>query len=93
GTSLREVLEARVKNNVYSEHEAREMVEVGIAKFREYLSEIIALQDGRYISVVRRPLANGGLITTHEDVTDRKKADAQIAHMAMHDTLTGLPNR
>ncbi len=93
GTRLRDVLEARVANNVYSDQEAREVVETGLAKFREYVSEIVALQDGRYISVVRRPLADGGLISTHEDVTDRKKADAQIAHMAMHDTLTGLPNR
>ncbi|MDX2205465.1 MAG: EAL domain-containing protein [Hyphomicrobiaceae bacterium] len=93
GTSLRQVLEARVRNNVYTEYEAREMVELGIAKFGEHVSEIIVLQDGRHISVLRRPLPNGGLITTHEDVTDRKKADAQIAHMAKHDTLTGLPNR
>jgi diguanylate cyclase (GGDEF)-like protein/PAS domain S-box-containing protein len=28
-----------------------------------------------------------------EDVTERKRAEATIAHMAHHDTLTGLPNR
>jgi len=27
------------------------------------------------------------------DITDRKKAERQIAHMAVHDALTGLPNR
>lgn len=93
GTSLRAILEARARNNMYDEHEAREKVELAIAKFHEFVSEVVTLPDGRYISVLRRPLANGGLISTHEDVTDRKKADAQIAHMAMHDTLTGLPNR
>jgi diguanylate cyclase (GGDEF)-like protein len=30
---------------------------------------------------------------THEDVTKQKKAEAQVAHMAHHDTLTNLPNR
>ena len=43
--------------------------------------------------MLRRPLPNGGLISTHEDVTERKLADAQIAHIALHDPLTGLSNR
>jgi diguanylate cyclase (GGDEF)-like protein/PAS domain S-box-containing protein len=93
GTSLHDVLEARVKRDVYEEHEAREIVELGLLKFRESVSEILTLKDGRHISVLRRPLADGGLISTHEDVTERKRADALITHMAMHDVLTGLPNR
>ncbi len=28
-----------------------------------------------------------------EDITDRKEAEAQILHLAHHDSLTGLPNR
>ncbi|MHC1712987.1 MAG: EAL domain-containing protein [Solidesulfovibrio sp.] len=32
----------------------------------------------------------GGLIT---DITDRKHLESQLAHMAFHDPLTGLPNR
>ena len=93
GTSLRDVLEARVKGDIYDEHEAREIVELGLLKFRDSVSEIVTLKDGRHISVVRRPLPDGGLISTHEDVTERKRADALITHMAMHDVLTGLPNR
>ncbi|MGA2314576.1 MAG: PAS-domain containing protein [Xanthobacteraceae bacterium] len=30
------------------------------------------LRDGRYISVVHRPMANGGWVATHEDVTEAK---------------------
>ena len=33
------------------------------------------------------------LLTLSEDVTDRKRARERIAHMAMHDPLTDLPNR
>jgi diguanylate cyclase (GGDEF)-like protein/PAS domain S-box-containing protein len=33
------------------------------------------------------------LIKTHEDVTDRRETESRMAHMAYHDTLTGLPNR
>ncbi|HEU5274816.1 MAG TPA: EAL domain-containing protein [Xanthobacteraceae bacterium] len=35
----------------------------------------------------------GPLITVFEDVTDRRKAEAQVVHLAMHDALTDLPNR
>src|SRR5262249_7004240 len=28
-----------------------------------------------------------------DDITDRRAADARIAHLAHHDSLTGLPNR
>ncbi|GJE09473.1 bifunctional diguanylate cyclase/phosphodiesterase [Methylobacterium longum] len=33
------------------------------------------------------------IVGTQTDITQRKEAERQIAHMAMHDGLTGLPNR
>ncbi len=33
------------------------------------------------------------LIKTNEDITDRREAESRMAHMAYHDSLTGLPNR
>lgn len=49
--------------------------------------------DGRTIHIVNQPMAGGGWVVTHEDVTQYKMAEAQIAHMAHHDALTDLPNR
>lgn len=34
-----------------------------------------------------------GAIATFFDITERKKMEAQIQHLALHDALTGLPNR
>ncbi len=49
--------------------------------------------DGRTIQVVNQPMPGGGWVSTHEDVTERKQAEAKIAYMAHHDELTNLPNR
>jgi diguanylate cyclase (GGDEF)-like protein/PAS domain S-box-containing protein len=54
---------------------------------------IVELTDGRTLLVKMRLLDNGGWVSTHEDITERREAEAQIAHMAHHDALTGLPNR
>src|SRR5581483_9340971 len=51
------------------------------------------LDDGRIIASVCGPTSNGGWVATFEDVTERRKAEAKIMHMARHDALTNLPNR
>jgi diguanylate cyclase (GGDEF)-like protein len=38
-------------------------------------------------------MANGGMVTTHQDITEQRRSEAKIAHMAPHDALTNLPNR
>ena len=56
-------------------------------------SSVLELPDGRSIQVSHRPLAEGGRLSTHEDVTERQQALGQIEYLAHHDALTTLPNR
>jgi diguanylate cyclase (GGDEF)-like protein/PAS domain S-box-containing protein len=54
---------------------------------------------GRRVLTTKKLLLRGDdgapqyLLSLSEDVTDRARAEQQVAHMARHDTLTDLPNR
>ncbi|TIN17156.1 MAG: EAL domain-containing protein, partial [Mesorhizobium sp.] len=54
---------------------------------------LVELRDGRTIDLIHQPLPGGGWLATHHDVTDLRRSEAKISHMARHDGLTELPNR
>ncbi|MPZ38117.1 MAG: EAL domain-containing protein [Rhizobiales bacterium] len=51
------------------------------------------LRDGRVIAINHQRMANGGWVAVHHDITVQKRAEAELAHMARYDALTGLANR
>ena len=66
---------------------------------REYSFETTlgASGDERYVEVIASPLAvnprSPGLVLSMRDVTDRRALQEEFEHKALHDDLTGLPNR
>jgi diguanylate cyclase (GGDEF)-like protein len=54
---------------------------------------MIEMNDGRAIAISVRSMPDGGWVATHEDITERRRVEAQIAFLARHDVLTGLANR
>jgi diguanylate cyclase (GGDEF)-like protein len=64
-----------------------------LGRSSQAISEVRLLQDGRAISVRCQPIAAGGWMTVHEDITERHRSEQRIAYMARHDLLTGILNR
>ena len=55
-------------------------------------------REPRIITLTRKILRDGEsspqfMLAVMHDITERKRAEQRIAHMALHDTLTDLPNR
>ncbi|WP_439542557.1 EAL domain-containing protein [Hyphomicrobium sp.] len=100
GTAFDDIMRSHAANDPSKiAEDAQEDAGNWIAGLRERLSsgkaftDPIQLSDGRTIFVRVGPIAGGGWVDVHEDITERSRQDAKIAHMARHDMLTGLPNR
>jgi diguanylate cyclase (GGDEF)-like protein len=50
-------------------------------------------EHGRALSWTFQPMVCGGTVVLVEDITERRKAEARISHLARFDSLTELPNR
>ena len=95
GTTLRQILEYRIAKGYLAGRSADELLKSMLSRTpgKEPGQYTNLLHDGRSVTVSVQPMADGGTVTTHQDITEQRRSEAKIAHMALHDALTGLPNR
>ena len=95
GCTVRQVVEHRIETGSLTPDEAERYVDVRRAALipEKAVTNVVELANKRTIMVTRRSMHGGGWVATHEDISERRQAEARIAHMAHHDALTDLPNR
>ena len=59
----------------------------------EITDRVVTMPDGRTVRLIYKRSADGGWATTVEDVTEGRRVQARIEHLAHYDALTNLPNR
>ena len=92
GMTIDDVTAIRLRTGLY-ENQPPEIVDQLTAR-REFDRRTVRLRNGRAIAIRRRKLpADGGWITTHEDVTEEIERSMRMEFLAAHDPLTGLANR
>jgi len=95
GTPLIDILNYRIANGSFPNMTAAAFLarrDTAGRAGKAYVT-VKELRDGRSISMHYQPLPNGGWVTTYEDITERRRTEANMVFMARHDLLTKLPNR
>jgi len=79
GCTIRDLLDARIAAGMFPLEPERYDRELRAAlKQGKAFTLNIELTDGRIISVVNQPIKDGGWVATHEDVTERKRAEREL---------------
>ncbi len=95
GATLREVAEARIVAGTAPPMDADAWLRWRrpIIESDQPHNSVVELGNGRILAIHHRPMPDRGWVATLEDITESRRAEARIAHLASHDPLTGLDNR
>src|SRR5579864_4395368 len=103
GRSPEEVVGLRATDLVHPEDRPRVESQLAALVQTELVTDPVQFRvehaDGTYryaeavVSILRDNPSVGGYVGNLRDITERKEAESQLLHVALHDPLTGLPNR
>jgi diguanylate cyclase (GGDEF)-like protein len=95
GTLLTEIVDLRFKAKSFPAMTRDEYLNwrTNVVASEKVQDSIVELANGRVFQICHRPMPDHGWVATHEDITERYRAEQRILHLACHDALTDLPNR
>ncbi|HLX17490.1 MAG TPA: EAL domain-containing protein [Bradyrhizobium sp.] len=94
GASASQIVDACVTAGSVSEASGKIILsEIENSQAKDIITTDPDIVRGRSLSWKFQQMAGGGAVVLLEDITERRNAEARIAHLARFDELTGLPNR
>jgi diguanylate cyclase (GGDEF)-like protein len=95
GTSLTEIVDMRFEAGSFPAMSRDEYLHwrKNVAVSAKPTESIVELRNGRTFKIRHRPMPDFGWVATHEDITEQRRSEIKIEHMAHHDSLTDLANR
>jgi methyl-accepting chemotaxis protein len=82
GRPLASLLEYRIADGTFirEPNQYRQEITTAMREGRTTHAEVTS-ESGRVVSIINRPMQGGGWVATHEDISDRRKAERELASM------------
>jgi diguanylate cyclase (GGDEF)-like protein len=95
GISLAEIVDHRLAAGSTPDMSRADYLEwrAEVAAAKQPSNTVVTLKNARVVAICHQSMPDGGWVATHDDITERKQAEASLVFMSRHDALTRLPNR